>query len=229
MMRVLIAETNHDVARERAEQLCMDGHQAAVALTAQAAGLRLAELPDVLVLCELENPVQTITLLRSLRAGEIPRSDSRVAVLLVGADSDEEGVRYYQAGADITLPRASSPLLIAAALDALGRGATGGQRPRLMRAGRLTVDCDARTAHVADRLVGLTRLEFDLLQTLATQPGKAFTRAELTKEVWGYDPDAAPRSRTIDATAHRLRKKLDEAGAEAAFHNVRGIGWRLIT
>lgn len=85
-MRVLIAETEHQIARERAEQLCMDGHQAAVALTAQAAGLRLAELPDVLVLCELDSPVQTITLLRALRAGEIPRSDSRVPVLLVGAD-----------------------------------------------------------------------------------------------------------------------------------------------
>ena len=99
----------------------------------------------------------------------------------------------------------------------------------MMRAGRLTVDCDARTAHVADRAVELTRLEFDLLQTLATQPGKAFTRAELTKDVWGYDPAAAPNSRTIDSTAHRLRKKLDEAGAEAAFHSVRGGGWRLVT
>jgi len=228
-MRVLIAETEHQIARERAEQLCMDGHQAAVALTAQAAGLRLAELPDVLVLCELDSPVQTITLLRALRAGEIPRSDSRVPVLLVGADGDDDAIRYYRAGADITLPGASSPLLIAAALDALGRRATGGQRPRIMRAGRLTVDCDARTAHVADRAVELTRLEFDLLQTLAAQPGKAFTRAELTKDVWGYDPAAAPKSRTIDSTAHRLRKKLDEAGADAAFHSVRGVGWRLVT
>lgn len=228
-MRVLIAETDHQIARERAEQLCMDGHQAAVALTAHAAGLRLAELPDVLVLCELDSPVQTITLLRALRHGEISCSDSRVPVLLVGADGDDDAIRYYRAGADITLPSTSSPLLVAAALGALGQRGSGGQRPRLMRAGGLTIDCDARTAHVADRPVALTRLEFDLLKTLAAQPGKAFTRAELTKEVWGYDPAAAPKSRTIDSTAHRLRKKLDEAGAEAAFHTVRGIGWRLLT
>jgi len=228
-MRVLIAETNQQVARERAEQLCMDGHQAAVALTAHAAGLRLADLPDVLVLCELDSPVQTITVLRALRAGEIPRSDSRVPVLLVGADGDDDATRFYRAGADITLPKASSPLLTAAAVDALGRRTCGGQRPRVVRAGRLRVDCDARTADVAGQTVELTRLEFDLLQTLVAQPGKAFTRAEITREVWGYDPDAAPRSRTVDSTAHRLRKKLDEAGAEAAFHNVRGIGWRLVT
>jgi len=114
-MRILIAETDHQVARERAEQLCMDGHQAAVALTAHAAGLRLADLPDVLVLCELDSPVQTITVLRALRAGEIPRSDSRVPVLLVGADGDDDATRYYRTGADITLPKASSPLLTAAA------------------------------------------------------------------------------------------------------------------
>ncbi|MBV9198046.1 MAG: winged helix-turn-helix transcriptional regulator [Solirubrobacterales bacterium] len=73
----------------------------------------------------------------------------------------------------------------------------------------------------------LTRLEFDLLQTLASQPRKAFTRAEVTREVWGYDPHAAGPSRTVDSHAHRLRHKLEEAGAEPMVQSVRGVGWRL--
>jgi DNA-binding response OmpR family regulator len=192
-----------------------------------AAALKLAELPDALVLCDLGSPVETIGLLRALRRGELPGSDSSLPVLLIGADNEHDQVRYYHAGADITLPNTSSPLLIAAALDALARRTAGQQRPRVVRVGRLAIDREARTAHVGDRPLQLTRLEFDLLATLAGQPQKAFTRAEITREVWGYDPAAVGPSRTIDSTAHRLRKKLEHAGAEPIMHSIRGVGWRL--
>ena len=96
-----------------------------------------------------------------------------------------------------------------------------------MRVGSLTVDCDARTAEVEQRAVKLTRLEFDLLQTLASQPRRTFTRAELTREVWGYDPRATGPSRTIDSHAYRLRHKLEQAGTREMVQTVRGVGWRL--
>jgi DNA-binding response OmpR family regulator len=201
-----------------------------VALTAHAVGLRLGDLPDALVLCELQSAVQTIMLLRRLRAGEIARSDSSIPVLLVGADSDEDAIRYYRAGADIAIPTDSSPLLTAAALNALAARSRDGRRTRVVRIGGVTIDSQARTAHVDGRPLALTRLEFDTLHTLAREPGKAFTRAELTKRVWGHDnPPGLERSRTVDSTIHRVRKKLDAAGAEMAPHNVRGIGWRLAT
>jgi DNA-binding response OmpR family regulator len=119
-----------------------------VALTAHATALKLAELPDALVLCQLDSAVYTIALLRALRAGEMPRSDAAIPVLVLGADSDQDAIRYYQAGAEITLPADSSPLLLAAALDALTRRTGGQQRSRRVRVGRLTIDRDARAAHV---------------------------------------------------------------------------------
>ena len=148
-------------------------------------------------------------------------------MLVVGADHDYDAIRYYHRGADIALAKTSSPLLIAAALDALARRTVAQQRPRLLRIGPLTIDRDARTACVGEQPLQLTRLEFDLLQTLARQPHKAVSRAELTRDVWGYDPGAAGPSRTIDSTAHRLRKKLAQAGAGAIMHSIRGVGWRL--
>jgi len=54
-MRVLIAQADQPLAEEQARQLRMDGHHAAVALSARATGLRLAELPDALVLCGLNS------------------------------------------------------------------------------------------------------------------------------------------------------------------------------
>lgn len=228
MESVLIVEADDRLLRERADQLLMDGYNVHAAETVEAARIKLAEGPDALVLCDAGGGPETIALLRELRAGEIPRADSKLPVLVVGADGDSAAVRYYRAGADMALPSASSPLLVAAGLEALSRRAAGEQqRMRVLRVGSLTVDCDARTAEVGNRPVKLTRIEFDLLQTLASQPHKAFTRAELTREVWGYDPGAAGPSRTVDTHTARMRQKLEQAGAEPMVQNLRGVGWRL--
>jgi DNA-binding response OmpR family regulator len=124
------------------------------------------------------------------------------------------------------LPSESSGLLVAAGLEALVRRA-GAPQPRVVRVGSLTVDQDARVAEFAGRAVKLTRLEFDLLATLASEPRRIFTRGELTREVWEYDADVAGPSRTVDCHAQRLRQKLEQAGAESMVQTVRGVGWRL--
>jgi DNA-binding response OmpR family regulator len=225
---VLIVETDQLWLRERADELLMDGYEVTVAAAPDAARIKLGEGPEALVLCNAGTGPDTIGLLRDLRAGEIPRADSRLPVLVVGADDDSAAVRFYRAGADLALPSQSSPLLVAAGLEALARRAgTEEQRRRILRVGSLTVDCDARVAQVDNRPVKLSRLEFDLLQTLASQPHKTFTRDELTREVWGYDPRAAGPSRTVDSHSHRLKQKLHQAGAEPMVQNVRGVGWRL--
>lgn len=228
MRSVLIVEADDRLLRDRADQLLMDGYEVHTASTAQAARIKLAEAPDALVLCSAGTAPETIGLLRELRDGEIPRANPKLPVLVVGADDDSAAVRYYRAGADVALPTRSSPLLVAAGLEALARRTAGEQeRRRMLRVGSLTVDCDARVAEIDHRPVKLSRLEFDLLQTLATQPRKTFTRAEITRQVWEYDPQAAGPSRTVDSHAYRLRHKLEQAGAEPLVQTVRGVGWRL--
>ena len=220
---VLLVETDELVLRERTEQLLMDGYAVDAVSRIDQARAKLADGPDALV---LSSEPEAIGLLRQVRGGEIPRADCRVPVLVVGVDDDSAAVRYYQAGADVALPSESSGLLVAAGLEALARRA-GPAETRVMRVGSLTVDRDARTAHVAGRPVKLTRLEFDLLAMLVGEPRRTFTRAELTREVWGYDPQAAGPARTVDSHAHRLRQKLEQAGAESMVQTVRGVGWRL--
>jgi DNA-binding response OmpR family regulator len=223
VVNVLLVETNELELRERTEQLLMDGYAVDAVSRIDQARARLAEGPDALV---LSSEPETIGLLRQVRGGEIPRADCRLPVLVVGVDDDSAAVRYYRPGADVALPPQSSGLLVAAGLEALARRA-GPAETRVTRVGSLTVDRDARTAHVDDRPVKLTRLEFDLLATLAGEPRRTFTRVELTREVWDYDPQAAGPSRTVDSHAHRLRQKLEHAGAESMVQTVRGVGWRL--
>ena len=220
---VLLVETDELELHERTEQLLMDGYAVDSVSAIDQARVSLADGPDALV---LSSGPETIGLLRDLRAGEIPRADSRLPVLAVGVDDDSAAVRCYRAGADIALPSESSGLLVAAGLEALARRA-GAQETRVVRVGSLTVDRDARIAQVENRALKLTRLEFDLLATLASDPRKTFTRVELTRKVWDYDPQAAGPSRTVDSHAHRLRQKLEQAGAEQMVQTVRGVGWRL--
>jgi DNA-binding response OmpR family regulator len=222
-VNMLLVETDELELRERTEQLLMDGYAVDAVSSIDQARVKLANGPDALV---LSSGPETIGLLRELRAGEIPRADSRLPVLVLGVDDDSAAVRYYRAGADVAMPSESSGLLVAAGLEALSRP-TGPQETPVVRVGRLTVDRDARTAQVENRPVKLTRLEFDLLATLAGEPRRTFTRADLTRDVWGYDPQAAGPSRTVDSHAHRLRQKLEQAGAEPMVQTVRGVGWRL--
>jgi DNA-binding response OmpR family regulator len=224
VVNVLFVETDELELRERTEQLLMDGYAVDAVSHTDQARAKLADGPDALV---LSSEPQTIGLLRELRGGEIPRADSRLPVLVLGADDDSAAVRYYRAGADVALPSESSGLLVAAGLEALSRRA-GPPETRVLRVGSLAVDRDARTAQVGSRPVKLTRLEFDLLSTLATDPRRTFTRAELTREVWGFDPQAAGPSRTVHSHAHRLKQKLEQSGAEPMVQTVRGVGWRLI-
>ena len=168
-MRVLITDSNGERVRERAEQLLIHGHDPLLAASAHAAHLKLAELPDVVLLCDLAGPAVTIGFLRALRAGTLHRADSRVPVIVIGADTDSDRIRYYQAGADALLPSDSSPLLIAAALEAVHRRA-GAPPPRLLSIAGVTIDLDARTVQAENQPLELTRLEFDLLRRWPASP-----------------------------------------------------------
>jgi DNA-binding response OmpR family regulator len=71
--------------------------------------------------------------------------------------------------------------------------------------------------------VELSAKEFALLHALARQPTRVFTKADLLRDVWGYRSQGA--TRTIDAHACRLRKKL---GSPRWIVSVRGVGYRLV-
>jgi DNA-binding response OmpR family regulator len=78
---------------------------------------------------------------------------------------------------------------------------------------------------VAGNRLPLSKLEFDLLLHLASAPTRVFGKQELLRDVWGYR--AQGKTRSVDAHACRLRKKLALAGAPHLVVNVRGVGYRL--
>lgn len=84
---------------------------------------------------------------------------------------------------------------------------------------------EQRTAAVNGQPFELTRLEFDLLQLLLTNPGRVYSRERLLEQVWGYD--YAGDTRAVDSAMKRLRARLRAVSPEAdVIETVRGVGYR---
>ena len=219
---LLVAERDEQVCEFLVGQFLADGFDAHGAHGAEDARVKLAHLhPELLVLGELDDLHGQLELLRGIRAGGM----DGLAVIVVSADCSELAeLRAFREGADdyVRAP-ASYPLLRARCLALLRR--VRGACVSRIRVGALELDTVARRATVAGDLFHLSRLEFDLLAQLASEPTRAWSKWELLRDVWGYK--AQGNTRTVDAHACRLRKRLAAAGAPNLVVNVRGVGYRL--
>ena len=90
--------------------------------------------------------------------------------------------------------------------------------------GNMKIDCESRRVFIGEREINLTAKEFDVLELLATNPNKVYSRENLLNLVWGYDyPGDA---RTVDVHIRRLREKIELNPSEPKFvHTKWGVGY----
>lgn len=91
-----------------------------------------------------------------------------------------------------------------------------------IRRGEITINRERFEVRVRDEVLDLTFKEFELLEYLASRPGKVCSRKDLLSEVWGYDFFGG--TRTVDVHVRRLRAKLGHAAN--AIETVRNVGYR---
>jgi DNA-binding response OmpR family regulator len=153
--------------------------------------------------------------------------DRWIPVLMLTARTEEaDKIAGLAVGADDYLTKPFSLRELAARVKAILRRVERiRERPaqRVERDG-LAVDPIRRRVRVDDVEVGLTPLEFEILFTLAGEPGVVFTREQLMDRVWGYRDYAG--GRVVDSHVARIRRKLGEDGAEPRFiRTVHGVGY----
>ena len=110
----------------------------------------------------------------------------------------------------------------------LRRAALGSQADGrdIIRADDLVLDLARRTVEAHGERVDLTYVEFELLRTLASRPGRVFSRQALLEALWGDYAYREPR--TIDVHVRHLREKLERTPHEPELiQTVRGVGYRL--
>ena len=97
----------------------------------------------------------------------------------------------------------------------------------LVRVGDLALDVPRLLVTRAGRAIDLTATEFQLLLTMARQPGRVFTRAQLLDAVRGSDIDSFDRA--IDAHVKNIRRKLEPDSRKPRYiETVYGIGYRCV-
>jgi DNA-binding response OmpR family regulator len=201
-----------------------EGYTVIQARDGEEALRRFAEQPVDLVVLDVMLPrLDGLEVCRRLRTG------SAVPIIMLTARDDEvDKVLGLELGADdyITKPFSIRELRsrIRAVLRRAGlradRAADG-----LIEAGMLVIDPSKRAVAVAGERAQLTYVEFEVLHTLASHPGRVYSRQALLEAVWGDSAYREPR--TIDVHIRHLREKIEPDPREPAYiFTVRGVGYR---
>ncbi|HET7142078.1 MAG TPA: response regulator transcription factor [Candidatus Limnocylindria bacterium] len=223
MPRILVVDDEPKIVRLVRDYLEHAGFGVIVARDGREALMRArAEHPDLVVL-DLGLPgIDGLDVTRALR------HDSGVPLIMLTArDSETDRVLGLELGADDYLTKPFSPReLVARVRAVLRRNQPETAAQELIRHGDLELDVPRLRASVAGRPVPLTATEFQLLVTLAGQPGRVFTRAQLLDAIHGEALEAYERA--IDAHVKNIRRKL-EADPRHPRHlqTVYGVGYRL--
>jgi DNA-binding response OmpR family regulator len=191
------------------------------------AAVRAASLHDLdLIVLDLGLPdIGGVEVCRRVREF----SDAHVLMLTVH-DTELDKVVGFEAGADdyVTKPFSVAELVgrVKAVLRRTAGNTTTTRVSEERRFGSLTVDATAREAKLDGVTLELTRIEFDLLETLTAQPRVAFSRAQLLERVWGENWFGDDH--LVDVHISNLRRKLaDDPRSPDFVSTVRGVGYRM--
>lgn len=154
------------------------------------------------------------------------RQSSSVPILMITAkDEDADRILGLDIGADDYIVKPFSPGEVMARIRAAIRRLGAAGKQETLTLGSLSMNMETLSVLIDGRAVELTRRETELLFTLASQPGRVFTRDNLLNLVWGYE--YIGNTRAVDSHVKRLRQKLSEAGAkDFTVATVWGAGYR---
>lgn len=159
-------------------------------------------------------------------AREIRRKGDTPIIMLTARVEEMDQLIGLELGADDYITKPFSPRVVVARVRALlRRSLSSPVTSQVLRVADLEINQDAHTLTRAGQLIELTPTEFNLLATLASQPGRAFSRLQLLETALGNTYEGYERS--IDAHIKNLRAKIEPESKKPHYiETVFGIGYR---
>ena len=137
------------------------------------------------------------------------REFSNVPIIMLTAKGDDmDKILGLEYGADDYITKPFNILEVKARIKAIIRRTNrGAETEKVMNFGDLKLNEEYRRVFVKDREINVTSREYELLELLASHPGKTYSREELLETIWGKDYPGDER--TVDVHIRRLREKLE--------------------
>ncbi|MBO5282331.1 MAG: response regulator transcription factor [Lachnospiraceae bacterium] len=218
-MKILLVEDNEAIIMGLEYLLEQEGYTCLVARRRREAERLLEkECPDLLLL-DIGLPdgdgYQLCQTIRKQYAFPI--------IFLTAREEEEDVVRAFDLGADdyVIKPFRNRELL--SRIKNLLRRGDRSSTP--LRCGNITLDTETGRVRVAGEEVTLTRLEYKILSSMMSRPGKLFTREEILAEVWDISGNFV-NDNTLSVTMTRIREKLGDVDGRV-IKTVRGMGYRM--
>ncbi len=220
-MRILVVEDERKVAELVSRGLKAERYAVDVASEGEGGWAMANTYPYDLIILDLSLPgIGGLELLRRIRL-----RDTRVPVMILTAkDATSSKVENFEAGADdyLTKPFAFAELLVRVkSLLRRGSVSQGGT----IRVADLEIDRLTQQVRRAAKRIELTPKEYGLLEYLATQPGRVFSRTMIVEHVW--DESFEGLTNIVDVYVRHLREKVDAPHPVKLIHTVRGVGYSL--
>lgn len=162
---------------------------------------------------------------------QIRRTSALPILFLSARDEEIDRILGFELGGDDYVTKPFSPRELVARVKAILKRSNSGEVAHVAaeatrEVGELRLDRSGRSAAFADRPIGLTALEFSILEALMSRPGMVFRREQLMEAAYGANTFVADR--TIDSHIRNIRAKLSEAGGHGMVATVHGVGFKLV-
>ncbi|MFF5404434.1 response regulator transcription factor [Streptomyces misionensis] len=218
--RVLVVDDDPTVAEVVAGYLDRAGYAVDRADDGPSAlGRALDHRPDLVVLDLMLPGMDGLEVCRRMRErGPVP------VIMLTARGDEEDRVLGLEVGADDYVTKPFSPRELVLRVESVLRRSRPAATGHRLAAAGLTLDPDARRATKNGRELALTLREFDLLAFFLGHPGRACSREDLMREVWGWDFGDLS---TVTVHVRRLRGKVeDDPARPRLIRTVWGVGYR---
>ncbi|ACI52681.1 two component transcriptional regulator, winged helix family [Gluconacetobacter diazotrophicus PA1 5] len=219
--RVLLVEDDGKIAQEVAEELESRGFRVSRAETGpDGLSAGISGLFDVMIVDRMLPEMDGLTLIESLRGRQV----STPVLVLSALSAVDDRVSGLKAGGDDYLTKPFAMEELAARIEALMRRPNN-TRETMLHVGPLSMDLIERTVTRDGEPIDLLPREFRLLEYLMRRPNQVLTRTMLLEDVWNYR--FIPQTNLVDVHIGKLRRKIDDPGAQPLIQSIRGTGFML--
>ena len=217
--KILIADDEPDILEIISYNLVMNGYEVETAKDGDQAIIKAKQFnPDLIILDIMmpkKNGIEVCKILRSQ-----PEFEQTLIVFLTALNDELSHVKGLEFGADDFISKPISPKIMVSKVNAFFRRLHKPDESSGISIGDLRIEPEEYMVYLKNEPISLAKKEFELLQYLASKPGRVFLRTEILNQIWGSDVIVGDR--TIDVHIRKIRQKL---GLDC-ITTVKGVGYK---